>query len=664
MDRITNVSKSVEGQTVNNSYSYQNDKLATITHNGFSYSFGYDSLGNNTTIQVGNQNLITNSYDNKTGRLDKVTYGNGQIISQIYDNSDRIVKKQYNGSDRFTYDYDGFGNRVAKVDIVNGVNYKYQYDLGNRLLKTIDSVGNATSFIYDGNSNNKGITEVIGGKTFDTAYQYDKDNRIKSIGYTRNSSNTVSYTYDSVGRITNNAISTGTATYNTSLGYATGINGSSFNLISSITNNSSKISYTYDKNGNIDTINDGGKLIKYYYNELDELKREDNQVLNKTIVYSYDTGGNILSKVEYPYTTGTVSAATKTYAYAYGDANWNDKLTSYDGKAITYDTIGNPLTYNGWTFTWEEGRQLKSMNGNSYNISYKYNDEGIRTEKNVNGVVTKYHLVDDRVTYESNGTDTIYYTYDDSNSLVSMNLNGIEYYYIKNVQGDIIGLFDKSGTQVVNYTYDSWGKLVTIGGTLASTLGVKNPYRYRGYRYDTETGLYYLQSRYNAEWGRFVNADEYSILQLAQGELIKTNLFTYCENNPVNSCDPTGMFRISVFWASVILDGALYFLVPYFVGLYNSAKLTYIVRGFKAFKSVKDSIARSISNTLYDALDRIVYNLRGRAANAVTKSVTRKWFADAVSDIIGNIISWSPGYIVAKIIDICDRDGNSGSIYF
>ncbi|EQB88355.1 YD repeat-containing protein [Clostridium punense] len=66
-----------------------------------------------------------------------------------------------------------------------------------------------------------------------------------------------------------------------------------------------------------------------------------------------------------------------------------------------------------------------------------------------------------------------------------MNLNDTEYFYVRNAQGDIIGLIDKAGTQVVFYTYDSWGKLISIEGTLKDTVGVKNPYRYRGYRYDT-----------------------------------------------------------------------------------------------------------------------------------------------------------------------------------
>jgi len=74
-----------------------------------------------------------------------------------------------------------------------------------------------------------------------------------------------------------------------------------------------------------------------------------------------------------------------------------------------------------------------------------------------------------------------------------MNLNGTEYYYIRNAQGDIIGLFDGAGTQVVSYSYDSWGKLISTTGTIASTVGAKNPYLYRGYRADSETGVYYLQ---------------------------------------------------------------------------------------------------------------------------------------------------------------------------
>jgi len=187
------------------------------------------------------------------------------------------------------------------------------------------------------------------------------------------------------------------------------------------------------------------------------------------------------------------------------------------------------------------------MTGNGKTINYKYNDSGIRTQKTVNNITTNYHLVGDKVTYEDNGTDKIYYTYDSSGSLVSMNLNGVEYYYIRNAQGDIIGLFDNTGKQVASYTYDSWGKLISIkdgsGADITNnttSVGYKNPYRYRGYRYDTETGLYYLQSRYyNSEWSRFINADGYGG---KIGDLLSHNLFAYCKNNPVNLMDSDGNY--------------------------------------------------------------------------------------------------------------------------
>ena len=314
-------------------------------------------------------------------------------------------------------------------------------------------------------------------------------------------------------------------------------------------NGNNALVYTYDKNGNIETITENGKVIKYYYDELNELIREDNQVLNKTISYTYDLGGNIVDKKEYSYTTGSLTGITptSTIPYSYCDTNWKDKLTEYNGKAITYDAIGNPLAYDGYTYTWEMGRSLKSISKTGLDMSFKYNENGIRTEKIVNGKTTKYYLSGDKVTYETDDIDKIYYTYDSDDNLVSMNLNGIEYYYIRNAQGDIIGLIDNLGAQVVNYTYDSWGKLISTTGTLKDTVGVKNHYLYRGYRYDRETGLYYLQSRYyNPEMGRFINGDDAEMLKITQGELLSLNLFAYCRNNPVMNSDPSGYFYISL----------------------------------------------------------------------------------------------------------------------
>lgn len=178
------------------------------------------------------------------------------------------------------------------------------------------------------------------------------------------------------------------------------------------TNGNKTIQYSYDANKNISSIVENEKTTNFTYNDLNELVREDNGTLDKTITYDYDAGGNILSKKEYDYTTGELGAPTKTVNYSYDDENWKDKLTAYDGKAITYDEIGNPLTYDGYTYSWEGGRRLKGIKGNNNTISHKYNDEGIRTEKTVNGVTTTYILNGDSVLLETTGDEKIHYTYD------------------------------------------------------------------------------------------------------------------------------------------------------------------------------------------------------------------------------------------------------------
>ncbi|MDW7658491.1 MAG: RHS repeat-associated core domain-containing protein, partial [Bacillota bacterium] len=291
---------------------------------------------------------------------------------------------------------------------------------------------------------------------------------------------------------------------------------------------------------------DANNYSQYRYDGFGQLKRENYKWGGTayTKLFNYDVGGNITSKVRYAFVDGdgAVGTAQETVSYAYADTAWKDKLTSYNGAAITYDEIGNPLTDGTLTYTWAQGRKLQQIAKTGTTASYKYNDSGIRSEKTVNGVTTVYNVVGGQVTWEKTGSSTpIYYTYDASGSLWGMQYNGSMYFYVRNAQGDIIRLINSSGTVVVEYAYDAWGKLLSTTGSLASTLGVGNPYRYRGYRFDTETGLYYLQSRYyNPHWGRFVNADG-----LVNGSsFVSANLFAYAENNPITFSDPTGNIAI------------------------------------------------------------------------------------------------------------------------
>ena len=133
---------------------------------------------------------------------------------------------------------------------------------------------------------------------------------------------------------------------------------------------------------------------------------------------------------------------------------------------------------------------------------------------------------------------TIYYVYDANGQPVGMKYNGVQYWYQKNMQGDVVRILNASGAEVVSYAYDAWGKVLSVSGSLSSTVGAANPFRYRGYYYDTETGWYYLNTRYyDPNIGRFLSPD--TILG-ANGGLLGYNLYAYCNNNPVMFSDPSG----------------------------------------------------------------------------------------------------------------------------
>ena len=244
------------------------------------------------------------------------------------------------------------------------------------------------------------------------------------------------------------------------------------------------------------------------YDDLGQLLREDNTALGKTYDYTYDTEGNILTKSTYALTAEGVEPTSPISTYNYGstDANWGDKLTSYRGVSFTYDEIGNPLTcYNGsnYTFTWENGRQLASAVKGAYNLSFEYNDEGIRTKKTVNNVEHTYHLSNSLIIAEEWGENLILYLYDAEGAPIGMQYRASSYaegvfdtyWFEKNLQGDIVGVYEKSSKKLISYTYDAWGNCTVAyenGGD--SCMARYNPFRYRGYYYDSETGFYYLNN--------------------------------------------------------------------------------------------------------------------------------------------------------------------------
>ena len=162
----------------------------------------------------------------------------------------------------------------------------------------------------------------------------------------------------------------------------------------------------------------------------------------------------------------------------------------------------------------------------------------MRTSR-TNGTTTYNYVYNgSQLTQMTVGTDTLCFTYDASGIPTTVTLNGVVYYYITNMQGDVVGIYTADGTSVCYYNYDAWGRPVTVTNDDNYTIDDLNPLRYRGYVFDQDTGLYYLQSRYyNPEWGRFINAD--SFVSTGQG-ILGNNMFAYCNNNPTNLYDKSG----------------------------------------------------------------------------------------------------------------------------
>ena len=231
---------------------------------------------------------------------------------------------------------------------------------------------------------------------------------------------------------------------------------------------------------------------------------------------------------------------------------------SYNFETIEYDILGNPLTYRNNDLSWSHGRQLDRFN----DITYKYNADGIRTSKTINGVTTQYYLDGTKILAQSDGNMLLFHY--GNEGVVGFTYQGVgEYYYKKNIFGDVIGIIDSTGNEIVKYIYDAWGNhktfilndgqfvdILTQTSYTQSGLNNKliaqiNPFRYRSYYYDSETGLYYLNSRYyDPEIGRFINADKMKNAMLQIVKLNGLNLYAYCLNNLIDSL---GQFALSVF---------------------------------------------------------------------------------------------------------------------
>lgn len=559
--RITKVETQADGKTYRNVYSYDKDRIKTVGHNTTDnlwndviYNFGYDELGRKTTVKIGSNTLSTNVYNSdRNGLLKEVQYGNGGKVEYQYDEFDRPSAVIHDGIFWFhhSYEYDAAGRPAVINDFNANRTVQKEYDLCDRLMgeQIRDSNENViyrTEMDYDGQNRLVGFGETVEDASYKTSYTYDNDNRVTEIGFGGNDK--VKYTYDNVGRMSGRIVENGTddgkveAAYTfVSGGHG---DGSTTPLVEKIDRTQIPFEYTYDSRGNIKTEKRGNLTTSYEYDAIGQLIRVNDPHENKTWVYEYDRGGNMTKRVQYAYTEDALGdpVATRTYGY---NPQWKDQLTANGSYPLTYDAIGNLKTYGGWEYEWEAGRQLVKQTQNEKVVAYDYDYNGMRIRQTVSNKTSGYVYATYNYTYSGTKlvhmtvyNDDLHFFYDNQGRPAKVKYNGEMYTYLHNLQGDIVGIVDSSGALVVEYKYNAWGTIVSKSGSMATTLGHRNPFRYRGYIYDEETWMYWLKSRYYyPELHRFICPD--NVFYLVEHNALK-NAYAYCNLRPINLKDPTG----------------------------------------------------------------------------------------------------------------------------
>lgn len=508
--------------------SYAYDALDNMTEivrgDGMKYVLAYNAFHNLESIGVSGRGdkLINYTYKNGNGRLKEIAYANGDKMKAAYNSIGQMVaEKWFDRNDTLTayykYVYDGQGNIVRSIDMAGGKEYTYDYE-EEKLVRSSEydiilseeivvskTAANTVKYYYDsqGKLTKKRIIPEIG--TEQVIYCENPENENAVVKFTAGGRTVTSHSKtDSFGRKVFDELQLGTGFVSRQFHYHAGEiteehkdnaklkSSATTQLVSQIVLSGGRaVSYEYDKEERITKVTDSVLgTTEYTYDALGQLLTEtaDGTVVNTV---TYDNYGNIVTK--------------NGIEYTYGDSNWKDLLTKVGDQTISYDAQGNPTSYLGHTLAWEKGRQLKSFD----DTTYTYNASGIRTSKTVNGIKHTYTLDGTKILRETWGDNTLIPMYDNEDSVCGIIFNNHPFYFHRNLQGDIIAILDKDAETVAAYSYDAWGACTIIADSSNCAIASLNPFRYRGYYFDSEIEMYYLQSRYyDPKVGRFVNADE------------------------------------------------------------------------------------------------------------------------------------------------------------
>lgn len=538
---LVSISGNADGQESTNTMKYNADLLTKVSNGDTSYNYEYDGWSRTTKVKIAGKVYSQTEYvDNKQT---KTVLANGDNLTATVDKHDRTTKQITSFANGITetiqIDYDNLPNiETVDIDISDGT--KYNIVKTNENGKVISEARSGEyplekHYGYNADGDLESTEYTVGGRTFTYGYETDHtpDKRNSKVQLPFNVEQ--NFAYDGLGRTKEISLTDKLVKdiYYAKYGdHATNRINSVWYGINGIRKDNVK--YTYDKAGNIATVTENGIVsARYVYDGLNRLVRENTADFGK-ITYEYDNAGNILCK----------TVRGKKYRYTYPQEGWKDQLLErsykeYDGTEVVerfeYDVLGNPTIYRNKSLLWQ-GRRLKQFD----DTTFTYDVNGIRTSKLNNGILTKYIYDGNNLVAELRNNEWIYYIYG-VDGVAGFRYNGVTYLYRKNVQGDVTHIYkleeDKSLTQAAHYCYDAWGNIQILHSI--NGIAELNPFRYRSYYFDEETGLYYLQTRYyDPELGRFISAD--SIEYLDPETIGGLNLYAYCGNNPVMEFDFEG----------------------------------------------------------------------------------------------------------------------------
>ncbi|MHB1685218.1 MAG: RHS repeat-associated core domain-containing protein [Bacilli bacterium] len=520
-------------------------------------TYGYNELGQAKTFSetVNGANQVTGIHHNGNGQVTGIDMPNTTSTVISYNTANQPTAVSYWNSsgkqDQWNFGFDGVGNLTSMQNQSATPPTTYGYDANNQLTSVTEPVtggSNTEQFTLDPNGNPTTSTVQLGsstGPSWSLGNAWDIAGNLRSV---TDGSQTQYFEYDDHGNVVKFTDSgTGQAEY-FSYNPDQQVSRVTFKG-NSTTGNANDLSYLYDADGRITKItnNTNATSITFTYNALGELAQETTWD-GRTIAYTYDNVGNRTSM------SVTQNGTTTTTAYGY--TTEKNRLTSITvgsnpAQTVTFDGAGNTLSDGTNTYTWNAAGQLASVahGGTTYNYTYDGLDR--RVTNSVSGYTYHYSGQSTQIAYitDANNNLVARFSYGAANGPAYMTLaNGKVYRYVYDGQGDVVGLVDAStGSEVVTYGYDAWGNEIASltsdnSGTNAGTI---NPFTYRGYVYDSQTGLYDLNARYyNPATGRFLSEDP---VTPNASDALSNNEYAYAENNPVNLVDPSGTAPYSVY---------------------------------------------------------------------------------------------------------------------